>query len=63
MLVADIYIAKKPGWSDAELDDILALPPRRHEEFGTDVARVRWANATIKNLQPFAKVGRKILGL
>ncbi len=57
------YVAKKLGWSDAEFDDILALPPRRHEEFGTDATQVRWANATIKNLQPFAKVGRKILGL
>lgn len=56
------YVAKKLGWSDAEFDEILALPPRRHEEFATDSVQSRLANATIKYGQPFAKFGRALLG-
>lgn len=56
------YVAKKLGWSEAEFEDILALPPRRHEEFGTDERQRRWAEATIKYCQPFAKYGRALLG-
>lgn len=57
-----VYVAKKLGWSEAEFDDILALPPRRHEEFGTDIRQRHWADRTIKYCQPFAKVGRAVLG-
>lgn len=56
------YVAKKLGWTEAEFDSILALPPRRHEEFGTDVRQRRLADATIKYCQPFAKYGRALLG-
>jgi hypothetical protein len=52
------YVAKKLGWSEAEFDEILALPPRRHEEFGTDARRSRLVNAIIRYGQPFAKFGR-----
>jgi N-acetyl sugar amidotransferase len=34
------YVAKKLGFSEAEFDEILRLPNRRHEEFATD-ARLR----------------------
>lgn len=30
------YVAKKLGFSDSEFEDVLNLPNRRHEEFGTD---------------------------
>lgn len=54
------YVAKKLGWSEAEFEDILALPPRRHEEFGTDVQQRKWADLIIKYGQPFAKYGRMV---
>jgi N-acetyl sugar amidotransferase len=55
------YVAKKLGWSEAEFDEILALPPRRHEEFGTDVFQSRLANASIRYGKIFAKFGRAFL--
>lgn len=56
------YVAKKLGWSEAEFDEIMALPPRRHEEFGTDTRQHRLAEKVIKYCQPFAKYGRALLG-
>lgn len=47
--------------SEAEFDEILALPPRRHEEFATDVFQTRLADANIKYLRPFARYGRALL--
>lgn len=55
------YVAKKLGWTDVEFDAILALPPRRHEEFGTEAVQARLADLTIRYLQPFAKIGRAVL--
>ena len=57
------YVAKKLGWSDEEFDAILALPPVAHETYGTDARARRMADATIRALQPFAKTGRRILGI
>lgn len=37
------YVAKKLGWSDQEFQQIVALPPRRHEEFGTETNQRRLA--------------------
>jgi N-acetyl sugar amidotransferase len=54
------YVAKKLGWSQAEFEDVLALPPRTHEEFGTDALQSRLADLTTKYCQPFARVGRAI---
>lgn len=56
------YVAKKLGWSDDEFEEILALPARRHEEFGTDAAQKRLADATTKWLRPLARVGRTLVG-
>ena len=56
------YVAKKLGWTDAEFDDILALPPRQHEEFGTDAGERRRAEAVIKFGRPFARFGRALIG-
>lgn len=56
------YVAKKLGWSDDQFDEILALPPRRHEEFGTDERQHRAAERVIRCCQPFAKFGRAALG-
>jgi len=55
------YVAKKLGWSESEFEEILALPPRRHEEFGTDARQRRLADATIRYCQPFARFGRAAL--
>ena len=55
------YVAKKLGWSGAEFDAILALPPRPQEAFGTEEAQARLADITIRQLQPFAKFGRALL--
>jgi N-acetyl sugar amidotransferase len=57
------YVAKKLGWTEEEFDAILALPPVPHEVYGTDETQRELANATILHLQPFAKIGRKILGI
>jgi len=54
------YVAKKLGWSETEFEDILALPPRPHEEFGTDEMQSRLADLVTRSCQPFAKVGRAI---
>ena len=56
------FVAKKLGWSEVEFDEILALPGRQHEEFGSDARQRRLADATIKFCQPFAKFGRAALG-
>jgi N-acetyl sugar amidotransferase len=56
------YVAKKLGWTDAEFDEILAQPPVPHETFGTDAAEREMAERAIRTLQPFARVGRRVLG-
>jgi N-acetyl sugar amidotransferase len=55
------YVAKKLGWSEAEFEHILALPPRLHEEFGTDALQSSLADKVIRYCQPFAKFGRALL--
>jgi N-acetyl sugar amidotransferase len=55
------YVAKKLGWSEAEFEDILALPPRPHGEFGNDVLQSHLADLCIRCCQPFARLGRVIL--
>jgi hypothetical protein len=56
------YVAKKLGWSDAEFDEILARPPRRHEEFGNDRRQRRAAANTVLWSRLFARAGRRLLG-
>ena len=56
------YVAKKLGWSDEEFEAILSLPPVSHEAYGTDAAERARAETTIRALQPFAKLGRRMLG-
>jgi N-acetyl sugar amidotransferase len=56
------YVAKKLGWTDSEFDAILALPPVPHEAYDTDATQRKLVDATIRQLQPFAKIGRRILG-
>ena len=55
------YVAKKLGWSEAQFEDILALPPRSHEEFGTDALQARLADVATRYCQPFARLGRALL--
>ena len=57
------YVAKKLGWSEEEFDAILAQPPVSHESYGTDARARHLADVTIRTLQPFAKTGRRILGI
>jgi N-acetyl sugar amidotransferase len=54
------YVAKKLGWTEEEFDRVLALPPRRHEEFGTDASAVHWAELTIAALRPLARLRRAV---
>jgi len=56
------FVAKKLGWSEAEFDQILALPARRHEEFGTDARTQRMAAAVIKCSRPLIKLGKVMVG-
>ncbi len=56
------YVAKKLGWSDEEFEAILSLPSVPHETYGTDAAQRARADAAIRILQPFAKLGRRMLG-
>jgi hypothetical protein len=56
------YMAKKLGWSEDEFEAILSLPPVPHEAYGSDAGQRALADAAIKTLQPFAKVGRRVLG-
>lgn len=56
------YVAKKLGWSEAEFEEILALPPRRQELFGTDAGQTRTAEIVAKACRPFARLGRAVLG-
>lgn len=53
------YVAKKLGWSEAEFEEILARPPRRHEEFGTDMWQSRMAETAATVARPFAKLFRR----
>jgi hypothetical protein len=55
------YVAKKLGWSEIEFDDILALPLRRHEEFGTDASQLRVAEGVASLARPFGKLIRAVL--
>jgi N-acetyl sugar amidotransferase len=52
------YVAKKLGWSDAEFEQILALPPVPHEHYGTDAAKQRMIDRVICYAQPFARFSR-----
>ena len=56
------YVAKKLGWSEREFEDVLAIPPRSHREFGVDHGQAQFANAVISRLQPLAHVRRALLG-
>ena len=53
------YVAKKLGWSESEFEAILALPPRRHEEFGSDLLHRRLADLTIRVCHPLIRLVRK----
>jgi N-acetyl sugar amidotransferase len=56
------YVAKKLGWSELEFDEVLALAPRRHEEFGTDASQSRVAEGVANLARPFGKLIRGVLG-
>jgi N-acetyl sugar amidotransferase len=56
------YVAKKLGWSDAEFEAILSLPPRAQASYGTDAVQAALADQVIKHLQPFARLGRTLIG-
>lgn len=55
------YVAKKLGWSDAEFEAILALPPVPHEHYGTNAAQQRAIRTVTGLVQPFARFGRAVL--
>ncbi len=53
-----IYVAKKLGFSDAEFDEILSLPTRRHEDYGTDAQGARFARIL---LDPIGSIRRRVV--
>ena len=57
------YVAKKLGWTDAEFEAVLALPPVPHDHYGDDVSKQRRIRAVARALQPVAKAGRAMLGV
>jgi hypothetical protein len=54
------YVAKKLGWSEAEFEDILGLPPIAHDRYGTDALQGRLCRATCASVRPFARIFRTI---
>lgn len=55
------YVVKKLGLSEAEFDAIMALPPRRHEEFKTDKQlKDRYMNI-LERTAPIRKAIKKIV--
>jgi len=54
------YVAKKLGFTAAEFEELLTMPARRHEEFGTDardLVRLRELMGWIRPLTTLAKKG------
>lgn len=55
------YVVKKLGLTEAEIDAIMALPPRRHEEFKTDKQiKDRYMNI-LERTAPIRKALKKIV--
>ena len=54
------YIAKKLGWSGSEFREILTIPPRHQEEFGSDMRQALFVNKLIQIISPFVRFRRKI---
>ena len=55
------YVVKKLGLTEAEFDAIMALPPRRHEEFKTDKQiKDRYMNI-LERTAPIRKALKKIV--
>jgi N-acetyl sugar amidotransferase len=55
------YVAKKLGWSDAEFENILSLPARRHEEYGTDQFQLRLARAMLNPIGTLSRFAMRRL--
>lgn len=55
------YVAKKLGWSEAEFEEILSLPPVPHEAYGTGEAQFRQVSRLSSAMRPFARAGRAVL--
>ncbi len=51
-----IYVAKKLGFSNAEFEDVLSLPNRSHEEYGTDAAQCDRYYAIMKAIKPLTRI-------
>jgi hypothetical protein len=54
-----IYVAKKLGFSGTEFEDLLKLPGRRHEEFGTDERDLRLLREFMGWIRPITTIAKK----
>jgi hypothetical protein len=50
------YVAKKLGFSDAEFEDLLSLPNRTHEEYGTDAQQQAKLRNFMCMIRPLTKL-------
>ncbi len=57
------FVAKKLGFSEKELHDVLEQPNRSHEEFGTDLRYRGWYQSALRRLQPIKPMLRPLSGL
>lgn len=55
------YVAKKLGWSESEFMEVLAIPPRHHDEFGSDARKALLVDKLIQILSPIVRFRRKFL--
>lgn len=54
------YIAKKLGFTNQEFEDLLNLPNRKHEEYGTDQSQRAFYYKAMKVIKPITSVIKKI---
>lgn len=50
------YVAKKLGFTEKEFEDILHLPNRRHEEFGTDMSQLNRLRSFMGFIRPITRI-------
>jgi N-acetyl sugar amidotransferase len=54
-----VYVAKKLGFSEREFEDLLSLPNRRHEEFGTDARDLQRLRTFMGWIRPITTLVKK----
>ncbi|MGN6492513.1 MAG: N-acetyl sugar amidotransferase [Agriterribacter sp.] len=55
-----IYVAKKLGFTESEFDEVLSLPNRNHEEFGTDAKQRELYFKIMKLIKPATSIIKQV---